>query len=353
MATLLKHTVKPSGGDFTSLDAAIDHLIASHANHVAADVYSEIEISGSWSSADTAAVTLTGFTLDATRYLHIYTDAANRATGPWSTSKYQLLVANASAIDIRATGSGNGLYRIDGLQVGVSGANAHYQSPVFFNSASAGDTVWISNCILKQCANNTYRLPCYWTQDDDATVYMWNCALYGMGTTDNATNSAYWAYRGTNNIYSCAIVGGKYGVNVASTSKTCTVKNTYCGGTRTEDFYRSAGTLAKTNCASEDQSADDTSGADETATNCVAAAVALNADTFVNVTAGSEDFHLAADGLSPLEDAGVDTSGEGAPLNFTTDIDGDTITTWAIGPDFRYVAPATGMVNDIVMIFEC
>ena len=37
-----------------------------------------------------------------------------------------------------------------------------------------------------------------------------------------------------------------------------------------------------------------------------------------------------------------------------TDIDGQTRdATWDIGADAWYVAPATGMTNDILMIFEC
>jgi hypothetical protein len=348
MATLLKHTVKPSGGDFTNLDAAIDHLAASHANFVTADVYGEIEISGTWSSADTAAVDITGLTLDATRYLSIYTDAANRATGPWSTSKYQLLPANANAMYIRED-----FVRVDGLQIGLSAVDSHVDCCIYIAAVNAGATIWLSNLLLKQAANDTYRCPCLAIEDADVTVHAWNIVAYGMGAVNNLLNSCvYIPLATTVNLYSSTIIGGKYGIYKAGVG-TANVKNTYCGGTITEDFYRAAGVLAKTNCASEDQSADDTSGADETATNCVAAAVALNTDTFVNVTAGSEDFHLAADGLSPLEDAGVDTSGTAAPLNFTTDMDGDTITTWPIGVDFRYVAPATGMVNDIVMIFEC
>ena len=92
---------------------------------------------------------------------------------------------------------------------------------------------------------------------------------------------------------------------------------------------------------------DDTSGADETATDCVAAAVALDTDTFVNVTGGSEDFHLAADGNSPLMGVGVDTSGDSAPLDFTTNIDGETRdATWDIGAD-SWVASGTAHLKII------
>jgi hypothetical protein len=318
MATELKHTVKPSGGDFTSLDAAIDHLVASHANLVGSDNYATVEIDGTWSSADTAAVALAGITTDATRYLHIYTTAAARHDGKWNTGAYMLNVANNSAITKAAAGCD--FVRIDGLQIGVSSTNANYQSPIWNEYANTdGATWWVSNCILRGAGASDRRNPGLYVVDAQYTFNVWNTIVYNVGTLDHAYNSGVICDAGTLNLYSCVVIGGKYGV--VTNGGTINAKNVYAGGTLTEDFYRGSGTLAKTNCASEDQSADDT-GTGETATNCVAAAVALSTDTFTNVTAGSEDFHLVVG--SALIGAGVTTSGESAPLNFTTDIDGDT-----------------------------
>jgi hypothetical protein len=260
-----------------------------------------------------------------------------------------LYVAHSAAIYRVAGGSSN--VRFDGLQIGVSASNSNYQSPVFNDYANVDNSAWwFSNCIFRGAGSADYNNPGVYVADSQNTVTIWDCIIYNVGTRDNAYCSGVICDSGTANLYSSTVIGGKYGV--CANGGTINAKNVYAGGTLTEDFYRGSGTLAKTNCASEDASADDT-GTGETATNCVAAAVAIDTDTFVNVTATTEDFHLAADGNSPLEDAGVDTSGEGAPLNFTTDIDGDTITTWPIGADFRYVAAPSGMTNDIVMIFEC
>lgn len=316
MASLLKHTVKPSGGDFTSLDACLDHIAASHANLVTADVYALVEIDGTWTSPDTAACTTNGITSDATHYLSIYTTAAARHDGKWNTGAYNLLVADATAFTYR----GGADCRLDGLQIGLSSASDHSQACVYATALSAGSSLRVSNCILKQAGNASYRCPTLFLNDADLTAYVWNTIGYGMGALDHAANSCVYIVAATGlNLRSSVFIGGKYAI--ASYSGAHTAKNVYCGGSITEDFYRNTGTLAKTNCASEDQSADDTSGADETATNCVAAAVPYSTDTFTNVTAGSEDFHLV-DG-SALIGAGVDTSGESAPLNFTTDIEGD------------------------------
>jgi hypothetical protein len=59
---------------------------------------------------------------------------------------------------------------------------------------------------------------------------------------------------------------------------------------------------------------------------------------FTNVTGGSENFRLVSG--SYLIDTGTDTSGEGAPLNFTDDIVGTTRSDWDVGA-FEYVAAAT------------
>jgi len=322
MATELKHTVKPSGGDFTNLDAALDHIVAAHQDLIAADVYATVEIGGTWSSADTAAVSIPNLNGDATRYLHIYTTAEARHDGKWNTGAYMLQTANASAITFPG---GNLLHcRIDGLQFGPSSVSANYQCCLDVASVGAGATIWVSNCLIRQANNNSYRCPGIFSQDGDATLYVWNTVVYGVGTEGNALTSAFCGYDYTAmNIYNCTAIGGTYAYYAGDSGGTMTVKNSYGGGTVTEDFYRSAGTLAKTNCASEDQSADDT-GTGETATNCVAAAVAHSTDTFVNVTYATADYHLV-DG-SALIGAGTTTSGESAPMNFTTDIDGDTRT---------------------------
>lgn len=352
MATLLKHTVKPSGGDFTTLDEALDHLAASHANLVAADVYATIEIDGTWSSADTRAVAMPNLIGDATRYLSIYTTAAARHDGKWDTGAYMLNVANSTAINF--TNSVNMTHiRFDGLQIGLSSANANYQACLDFAAAGAGTSIWVSNCILKQANNNSYRIPVIISQSGNVTLNCWNTIAYGVGNNDNALNAVFCGYDyGAFNLYSCVAIGGKYAYYAGDSGGTMTVKNCYGGGSLTEDFYRGAGTLAKTNCASEDSSADDT-GTGETQSNCDVS-VALDTDTFVNVTYATADYHLAADGNSPLMGQGVSTSGESSPMNFTTDIDGQTRdATWDIGADAWVVAAPTGMVNDIVMIFEC
>jgi len=91
MAAQLKKTVMPSGGDYTSLEACMN---ANEQNLVTADKYFDVEIDGTWSSADTTAVTIHNYTTDASRYVNVYTTTTARHKGVWSTSYYQLVVTS-------------------------------------------------------------------------------------------------------------------------------------------------------------------------------------------------------------------------------------------------------------------
>ena len=328
-------TVQPSGGTYTTLAAAIAAEYSANPNLTAAgmDGILNIAIGGTWSAyEDSNKITVPAFTTDATHYLNIYTTGNARHAGVLSTGKWMLSGVNGGSVWC------NALYaRFDGLQIDYSGGGS---ATYGFYTGNASGVLYFSNCLIK--GNNVQYSNVFALQGSN-TTYIWNCIGYSSGTTASRSVSTEG---GSTYIYSSTFIGCDIGLY---SKGTVVAKNCYFGGTATEDYFYHSGTLAKTNCASEDQSADDTQTG-ETQTNCVAAAVALDVDTFVNVTGGSEDYHLAADGLSPLQAAGVDTSGEGAPLNFTTDIDGDAIANWSVGADD---GPGGGAATNVIyMIFE-
>lgn len=276
-------------------------------------------------TADTTAVEINGWTTSANSYVDVRTDSSNRAGCSWDTGKYRLSVANSSVFRVAEE-----FVRLDGLQLERTETNANAQNVLSLSGAS-GASPRISNCYLRtETGAVSYWAAVLALYDADVTAAVWNCIAHHRATIANTNNATVTCAGATASLYSCTVIGGRQGVRCAS--GTLTIKNCYAGNSDSEDFVYVGGTFAKTNCASEDSSATDT-GANESATNCVAS-VAYDTDTFVNVTAGSEDFRLAADGLSPLQGAGVDTSGESAPLNFTVDIEGDTRdATWDIGAD--------------------
>ena len=338
-------TVMPSGGDYTTLAAAI---AGEKADLTAADYYLggpgilNIEISGTWSAVDASSqvsISNADWVTSADYYINIYTTGNARHAGVWSTSKHILAGIDGGQIWVYTPE----FVRIDGLQIDISTSSSNRYN-IYTNTTGRVD---VSNCILKgndPASNTSY----YFYTSGSGTFNCWNniafnmvAASDGVGFVNNGT--------GALNVYNCTILGADYGVR--SMNGTTNVKNTYCGGSASEDFYRSGGTLNKTNCASEDQSADDT-GTGETASNCVAAAVAVSTDNFTNVTGGSEDYRLPGTG-SALYHTGVDTSGEASPLDFDTDICGDsyydTGGARSIGAD-EYVAAAasTNIVLNII-----
>lgn len=312
MATELKHTVTPAGqgGDYNTLAAAIAHLVAVHADFVTADVYGLVEIDGDWSGGpDTAFVYVNGLTLDATRYLSIYTTAAARHDGKWNTGKYILSVSAGAVYSLRIA---DDYVRVDGLQVAYTTDVAASVVYVVGPTINACDTR-LSNLIIKgtNSAANTQSAIRVDSDIGTGSLYVWNTIAYNFGV-GGTTRVYYVGYAGNYYLYNCVSIGGDYGfVRLAGT---VTAKNCYAGGSSTEDY---AGTITKTTCASSDATG---------SAGLTGIAVSTQADAthagFTNITAGTEDFHIVSG--SPFIGAGTDTSGDAAPMNFTTDIDGET-----------------------------
>jgi hypothetical protein len=274
------------------------------------------------SAADTTPVVFSGVTTSATYYIVVTASSGatyGRHQGVWNTGKYRLSVADSTAIDIRAS-----FIRIDGLQISKTSATANAKNGIeILNSLAVGSDIRLSNLIIRHSSDN-YRQTGIRIDSANANVFIWNIIDYGHPGVDNGYDSSIEIESGTASIYSSTLIGGYNAIN--RYGGTVTVKNTYGSESSSSTVY--FGTMTLTNCASSDDSG--TSGL----TN-----IALNTTNFTNVTAGSEDFRLPVG--SALIGVGTDTSGESAPLNFTTDITGATrTTTWDVGAD-EYVSATT------------
>lgn len=308
-------TVKSSGGDYTTLSAweAGEQADLTSVNEIRrAECY---VLTGN--AADTTAANISGWTTDATRYIAVQPSTANRHAGTWSTTKYRLSVgASTYALSIAANH-----VRINGLQVERTAISATGYVVYVSGQTDAASDLHLSNILVKQLRDGTYYDTGIYVADAEANVKAWNCLVFGAGGVGSSNNAAFYIFSGTASAYSCTFIGGYRGAHRGG--GTLTLKNCYASF----DVAGGAafgGTITETNCASSDGTAGGTAYLRN---------VAPDTDTFVNVSAGTEDYHLAADGASPLQGAGVDTSGESAPLNFTTDIDGDTRDAWSIGAD--------------------
>jgi hypothetical protein len=186
-------TVKPSGGDSTSLADAIADCVA-----LGADLTTDccgtgsagiltISIEGDWSGgADTTAATLNGFTTSTDYYIKIVTNSSNRAAAAsWDTSKYILNGGASHALTVMD----NHVW-IDGLQ--MTGDNTKYS--IYVNTISAGSWLKISNCRMA----SSYGIVLW---DADITAYIWNCIF-------NGNNRGVYVSAGNAYIYNCTKYGG-------------------------------------------------------------------------------------------------------------------------------------------------
>jgi hypothetical protein len=324
-------TVKPTGGTYTTLAGAIAGELVANADLTAMAGILNIEIGGTWSSADTTAVVIDGFTTSAVYYVNIYTVSPARHAGIWSTSKYILAVSGGIGIDVE-----DNYVTIDGLQISVTDTANVYGIGGTGALSTGANRIVISNNIIKgpnTSSNGFYGIA---SQGTDCNYYVYNCVVYGFGTT----NTRALLQNGTTttmSLYSSTIISGDYCIRCLA--GTITAKNVYAGGGTTEDWYGVGSGITCTTCMSSDA-----------ATRAgVTKSIALNTTNFTNVTYATADYHVPLG--SALIGVGTDTSGDAAPMNFTTDIDGETRSgTWDIGADEYIAAGGAAMINNILII---
>lgn len=115
MPTTITKIVDPDNGpgtDYLSLNA---WEAGQQADLVAADQIQVAECRSTSGTADTSALTLAGWTTDATRYIEIRSTGSNRHAGVWDASKYRLVVTGSGGNCITATAVQN--VRLNGLQI--------------------------------------------------------------------------------------------------------------------------------------------------------------------------------------------------------------------------------------------
>lgn len=319
MATLRTVTVKSSGGDYSSLNAA---EAGEQGDMVALDRELGIEC---YSFNDTTTVAFNGWTTDATRFVRVYTPASERHDGKWNTAKYRLEVAG-TVLTVQEEN-----VRLDGLQVFMTNTASSFLYGIILSGITGVADFRIENCLVRASdeiganCNGVYLA----AAGAGSVVRMKNTAVYGFYSTGDFDAALRG---GTANItaylYNCVFVRGNYGVLSNPGVFNCT--NCYAGATDHGAYViggGSGGTINRTTSASSD--ATGSAGLQNIAYSTTAGAY------FANITVGSEDFHIGAS--SALKDVGTDLSAD-ANYAFTDDIDGQTRSgTWDIGAD-EYVA---------------
>lgn len=291
-----------STGHYATLQAAITGEVAANANLVSMAGVLNIEIS--LTSADTTPVDITGFTVNASYYVNIYTTAGARHAGKWDTSKYRLEVTG----DVKALRNQLAYTRITGVQVKVtSTANGQVGYGVVNDN---GGGVVARACIVQMVSNHSSGYSTGFISVDGTTFI--NCVSFQTGSQVATTSRCRgFDLAASGSILNCTASGFLH--NYYSTSGTIVCKNCISQASVTAGYSITTSTGSDYNLSDRADAVGST---------------VYNSKTLTFVNAASGDFHLAA-GDTDAIDKGTDLSG-----TFTDDIDGTTRSgTWDLGAD--------------------
>ena len=284
---------------------------------VCADKVAVAKIDGSWTSPDTAAVTISGWTTDATRYIKIYTTPSARHDGKWNTTKYhrtETITVSEEYVRIdglqsQVTGSARGYFVYGSTGTGeIHISNAYVDTALIaYDIYTVGAlTVRIWNSISISTTNNGFYL-----NDAEATLYCYNCTGYVSGSVGYAFRQSAGTGILVNALGYAPGTGGSF------------------TGTWSSVTYS----------ASDDANADDWGGTGNR----------IN-QTFSFVNIASKNFHLVTTDTG-ARDFGTSNPGSGLFLN---DIDGQARSgKWDIGADENNVtvvntSPTTKLTSGLV-----
>jgi len=198
MATEIIKTIKPSGGDYTSLSA---WEAARQRDLVAVD---EIEIAECYPFEDTTPCTISGWTTDATRKIIIRTPSGYKHGGKWNTNSYRMSVGNASPLTISV-----GHCLVDGLQGTAFPGYSNGSTGAFKASLSAPDTtchIIFRNCIAgdtnaySNVGGGAFQIT-YTASGTTFSVTFVNCLVHNTMWYTGFTNSA--PAKATAKAYNC------------------------------------------------------------------------------------------------------------------------------------------------------
>ncbi|MFH1046421.1 MAG: LamG-like jellyroll fold domain-containing protein, partial [Candidatus Omnitrophota bacterium] len=302
------------------------------------------KIDGTWSSADTSTLTLTGWTTSATNYIKIYTTPTARHNGVWnSTSKYRLETSDANAINLEEE-----YVTFDGLQINVNTTSGYHMA---FNGESFPSNncrIVITNGIFKASGTLTTAIGCHF--HGTPKVYCYNNIWYGWqypgyGAFRQDVTGIFYYYNQT--IYNCSVgIDGWGGGHVA---KNCITQSCTAGFVNPGDFDSSS-----THNLSEDGTAPPYN------TYYTGKSV-----IFKDELGSPPDFHLGPTDIE-ARDKGTSLSSD-ANLPFSTDIDSESRpsgSSWDLGADEDDVTPPTivdatlydtdndGYINEILIEFN-
>jgi len=279
-------------------------------------------------TADTAAVAMSGWLTNMTHYIRIYTPVttaevgvSQRNTGKWDDNKYYLYLS------ISGAGITNQIsyVMIDGLQIKGNGTGGfgHVGVNTDLTTGDRTGNIIVRNNIMKgfRSGISSYRI------DSAGKMYYYNNIIYngeagyaGIYLKSESSSTSFFVYNNT--VYNCGLGIWREGSTgtIHVYAKNNLTQNCASGG------YSGTFEATSVNNLSSDGTSPNTGGTDCGGHSC------LN-QTVNFVDAANSDFHLSPSDTA-AKNAGADLSADAA-LPFSTDIDGDTRKSgkWDIGAD--------------------
>ncbi len=274
------------------------------------------KIDGAWTSADTSAVSIDGWTTSFANYIRIYTTAAARHSGKWDTGKYRLEVTNPSTASIV---NYEDYVRIDGLQVKITMNN-----DLLFRSAiqtqDNGNCSFSDNIVVGNISGASYGIRGIFVNSGTGTHKVWNNIVYGFINGSNTgllgigigTGATLYAYNNT--VYNCY-----YGI----------YQNGGTAWSKNNISYNNTHNYSKTGILDGDYNLSGPGTDPDMPGSHSRNGVNVS---FLSTASGSEDFHLANTDTN-ARGYGTNLS-QDSNLAFSNDIDGYQRTgNWDIGAD--------------------
>jgi len=338
--TIYVNTASTAGGDCTTNEITGDYRACPTLAAAEALLPADITAGGSagiWTivvegqTADTQPVVFSGTITNSTYYIVVTADSNatyGRHRGVWNSNKYRLEITDATAITVQ-----NNYVKLDGIQIVTLSPTANSRNGIVQSGTltNGGNLLEVSNCIIKGSGSGVYTQTGIYAGANYSTIDVWNTIIYNIATTGFSSGISAGSYTGVSvSIYNSTVIGGVYSIRSSGSTPTLVVKNSYSSGTLAS--YVNVDTLV-------------TSASSDTSGSLGLRNIAVNAINFINVSTSTEDFHLPSG--SALVGVGTDTSGDSAPFNFITDIDGeDRRGLWDVGAD-EYIEPSSDVIAPV------
>lgn len=275
-----------------------------------------VAISGTWTSPDTTAVAIDGWTTSATNFISIWTDWATRQKGIWNTSTYYRLEVTATGNDQYALSVKEEYVTLCGLQVKLINSGNYTGCRALNVNPTATGSFTLNNSIIKGELSGTGEGIGLYLAGTNLTSKVHNNLIYGFVSSATANTAGITTGAGTHYLYNNTEDGNYIGLNATGGAGTVIAKNNLAYNNTTDYTGTTVYHANSTNNISKDATSPSTGYRTRTV-------------AFVDEAAGN--FKLTADDTG-ARNAGADLTADAAiPFAYDNASNGRMGGSWDIG----------------------